>query len=174
MPREMILLPYDTEWINRFKNIKKELSAIFGDLAADIQHFGSTAVIGMSAKPIIDVMVIVTDIQKVDNLNSEMQRAGYVSKGENGISGRRYFQKFHIDAVNHTQHIHCYEKNNQAAINELMFRDYLNINKEAFTAYLNVKMEASKKYRYSPQEYTEFKTNCVNEIMKQAKQYFAK
>jgi len=90
------------------------------------------------------------------------------------MSGRRYFQKFHSDGINHTQHIHCYEKNNQAAIDELMFRDYLNINNEAFDTYMNVKIEASKKHRYSPLGYTEFKTDCVNGIMKQAKMYFAK
>lgn len=90
-------------------------------------------------------------------------------KGENGMPGRKYFQKFHSDGINHTQHIYCYEKNNQAAIDELILRDYLNINKEAFETYMNVKIEASKKYRYSPLEHTEFKTDCVNEIMKHAK-----
>lgn len=72
MQREMILLPYDPEWVKRFKNVKQELSVIFGNLAIDIQHFGSTAIVGMSAKSIIDVMVIVSNILKVDSLNLEL------------------------------------------------------------------------------------------------------
>ena len=173
MPREMILLPYDPMWPEKFERIRANLLMIFGDLAIDIQHFGSTSIAGMDAKPIIDVMVIVRAIAKVDELNPQMERAGYRPKGENGMPGRRYFQKLHSDGVNHTQHIHCYEKDNPAAIDELMFRDYLRIDPDAFDAYRNVKREASEKYRYSPAAYTDFKTDCVNAIMEKAKKYFA-
>lgn len=174
MSREMIIVPYDNSWKNQFENIKITLSKIFCDFAIDIQHFGSTSIIGMSAKPIIDVMVIVTDINKVDTLNGKMREMGYIPKGENGVSGRRYFQMFDMDGINHTQHIHCYEKENQNAINDLMFKEYLNIDKEAFEEYKAIKLEASQKYRFSPLEYTEYKSACVNAIMKKAQQFFAK
>jgi GrpB-like predicted nucleotidyltransferase (UPF0157 family) len=170
----MLVISYDINWVNQFEKIKLELTKIFGDLSTDIQHFGSTAIIGMCAKPIIDVMVIVNDITKVDILNEKMKQAGYIPKGENGISGRRYFQMFDNDGINHTQHIHCYEKDNQNAIHELMFRDYLLVDNEAFHTYKAIKIEASHKYRFSPQEYTEYKSACVNEIMKKAKLYFTK
>lgn len=173
MPREMVLLPYDPQWADTFKQIKADLLVIFGDLAIDIQHFGSTSIAGMDAKPIIDVMVIVSDIAKVDDLNPRMERAGYRPKGENGMPGRRYFQKFHSDGVNHTQHIHCYEKDNPAAVDELMFRDYLRVDPASFEAYRQVKREASAKFRHSPIEYTDFKTECVKAIMKKAKEYYA-
>lgn len=124
MKREMKIVPYDENWISQFCEIKAKLLWIFEDLAIDIQHFGSTSIKGMSAKPIIDVMVIVTDITKVDALNERMKEAGYVPKGENGVDGRRYFQMFSDDGINHTQHIHCYEKGNQQAVDELMFRDF--------------------------------------------------
>lgn len=174
MPREMIIVPYDKSWKNQFENIKMILSKIFSDLAIDIQHFGSTSIIGMSAKPIIDVMVIVSDINRVDTLNGKMREAGYIPKGENGVPGRRYFQMLATDGINHTQHIHCYEKGNQHAINDLMFRDYLNIDREAFEMYKAIKEEASQKYRFSPLEYTDYKSECVNAIMKKAQHFFAK
>jgi len=174
MKREMKIVPYDENWINQFTEIKAKLVKIFGDLATDIQHFGSTSIKGMSAKPIIDVMVIVNNITGVDAFNEKMIEAGYVPKGENGVDGRRYFQMFSDDGINHTQHIHCYEKKNQQAMDELMFRDYLRIDKEAFDAYLAVKMEASQKFRFSSVEYTVYKTACINEIMRKAKNYYAK
>jgi len=174
MKREMLIVTYDNNWINQFEKIKIELSLIFGNLATDIQHFGSTSIIGMSAKPIIDVMVIVKDVTKVDELVERMKEAGYIPKGEHGISGRRFFKMLADDGVNHTQHIHCYEKDNQHVVDELMFRDYLKIDKESFVCYKTIKMEASQKFRFSPLEYTEYKTNCVNDIMKKAKLHFAK
>jgi GrpB-like predicted nucleotidyltransferase (UPF0157 family) len=174
MKREMKLAPYNEHWSEQFEEIKTELTAIFGDLALDIRHFGSTSIKGMSAKPIIDVMVIVRYISGIDALNERMQAAGYVAKGENGIKGRRYFQKFTVDGVNHAQHIHCYEKDNPHAADELMFRDYLSENQEAFDAYLKVKTEAAEKYRFSPVEYTDYKSACVREIMEKARQYYKK
>jgi GrpB-like predicted nucleotidyltransferase (UPF0157 family) len=167
--RQMLVVPYDKNWINQYEKIKEELIHVFGDLALDIQHFGSTSIVGMSAKPIIDVMVIVSNIEKVDELNSQMIQLGYSPKGENGIAGRRYFQKLDIDGENHTQHIHCYEKNNQHVKDELMLRDYLRIDKQAFEYYQTVKIEASKKFRFSPQEYSDYKTICIDEIMKKAR-----
>lgn len=172
MKREMIVVPYNNEWNERYKEIHSVLATILSEIVLDIQHFGSTAINGMPSKPIIDVMVIVTDITKVDKYNADMITAGYVPKGENGIIGRRYFQKFASDGINHIEHIHCYESNNPHAVDELMFRDYLRINKEAFELYKQVKIEAAEKYRYSPGEYTDYKAQCVNAILENARKYY--
>lgn len=170
--REMNIVVFDENWAAEFEKIKGKLSLIFGDLAESINHFGSTSIKGMSAKPIIDVMVIVSDIQKVDELNEKMQEAGYVAKGENGIAGRRYFQMYAGDGVNHTQHIHCYEKDNPHAVDELMFRDFLRADKKSFDLYLKTKIEGAQKFRFSPLEYTEHKTATINEIMEKARRYY--
>ena len=172
MAREIKVLPYNENWVEDYKQIKRLLLDIFGDLVIDIQHFGSTSIKGMSAKPIIDVMIIVNNIQKVDELNYRMIEVGYKPRGENGMPGRRYFQYFHEDGVNHTQHIHVYEKNNSAVIDQLMFRDYLRIDKDAFEQYQQIKINSAELFRHSPSEYTDSKTNCINEIMNKAKNYY--
>lgn len=172
MQREMILVPYDSNWANQFERIKETLSVVFGELALDIQHFGSTSIIGMNAKPIIDVMVIVQDITQVDVLNNKMRELGYIDKGEIGMAGRRYYQMLALDGINHTQHIHCYEKDNQHAIDELMFRDYLRVDRRSFNLYQNIKKEAAMKYRFSPREYTDYKSECVERIMETAKTFY--
>lgn len=174
MKREMTIVPYNSEWNKQYKEIQALLSEIFKDIVVDMQHFGSTAIEGMPAKPIIDVMAIVKDISKVDEYNAKMMEAGYVPRGENGITGRRYFQKFAPDGINHMEHIHCYEPNNPHVSDELMFRDYLKINQAAFEKYKRVKLEASEKYRFSPAEYTEYKSQCVNEILAEARIYYSK
>ncbi len=175
MSREMLVVPYDDSWNKMYEKEKVLLSSIFGNLIIDIQHFGSTAVKGLSAKPIIDIMIVVDDIMQIDVFNSILKQYEYTARGENGIVGRRYFVKSNQDNIDvHTHHLHIYQKGSAHISDELMFRDYLQINNEALKEYESVKIEASLKYRYSPKEYVEAKTDCVAHIMDKAKDYYAK
>jgi len=173
MAREMKLVSYMHSWKDDFQNIKNNLKSIFGDIAIHIEHFGSTAIEGMTSKPIIDIMIIVTDIVKIDELKSEILKQGYIDRCDNGILGRRYFVKRSSDGVNHIEHLHCYEADNPHVIDELMFRNYLRINQKAFDYYLNTKMEAANRYSYDSIGYTEFKSKCISEIMREAKIHFS-
>ena len=128
----------------------------------------------MWAKPIIDIMIVVDNIETVDAFNKKMVMNGYNAKGENGIPVRRYFQKLSPDnSGNHTHHVHVYQKGNPHISDELMFRDYLRIDREAFREYLDVKKAASNQYRTSPIEYQDAKAPCIMSILGKAKAYFA-
>ena len=166
MAREMRVVPYDDSWPAQFEVIREALTGIFGSLAVAIHHIGSTAVPGMRAKPIIDVLIIVSSAQAVDALNSHMMAAGYLPRGENGIPGRRYFVMLAEDGENHLQHIHCYEPDNPHVATELHFRDILRTDKAAFQSYERVKMEAAEKFRFSPSEYEAYKSDCVESILR--------
>lgn len=173
MAREMIVVPYDNMWAEMYEKEKNILSSILGDLIINIQHFGSTAIKGMSAKPIIDIMIIVDDINQVDNYNDIMIKSEYSVRGESGIDGRRYFVKLTPDnSGNHSHHIHVYEKGNKHIADELMFRDYLGIDKEAYNEYEKTKIDAALKFRNSPVEYVDAKHDCITEIMEKAKSYY--
>ncbi len=174
MAREMVVVPYDKTWPEIYEKEKGILLNIFGEIIHDIQHFGSTSIEGISAKPIIDIMVVVDDISKVDAYNSVMESNEYSVRGENGIAERRYFVKLNPDrSGNHTHHIHVYQEGNQHVGDELMFRDFLRINNEAFEEYEKVKVEAAIKFRHSPWEYVDAKYECVMSIMEKAKGYYA-
>jgi len=172
MPRQMKLSPYTPRWQESFHSTKAILQSIFKDIAIDIEHFGSTSIQGMLSKPIVDIMVVVTDIEKVDDLMGEMSKHAYVFRGENGIPGRRYFVKFDSEGINHVEHIHCYDKTHPHIINELMFRNFLRENKTAFDKYLATKMEAASRYEFNPIGYTEFKSFCISEILNEAKLHY--
>ena len=172
MPREMLVVPYDEAWPALYEQERAVLTDVFGDLIIDIHHFGSTAVPGMRAKPIIDIMVVVEQIELVDAHNDEMARRGYSPRGENGIPGRRYFVRLKDDGENHAAHIHIYGPGNPHTADELMFRDFLCADKAACDKYEAVKLEAAAKYRFSPREYADAKHGCVMEIMEQARRYF--
>lgn len=169
MAREMRVVPYDPRWPEQFAAIRNELADIFGPLATAIHHIGSTSVPGMSAKPIIDVLIVVSDIGAVDKLNGSMQAAGYIPRGENGIPGRRYFVMLAADCENHLRHIHCYEPDNPHVETELLFRDTLRSDRDAFRQYERVKMEAAETFRFSPGEYEAYKSACVEGILRRAR-----
>ncbi|HSR03565.1 MAG TPA: GrpB family protein [Proteiniclasticum sp.] len=166
MSREMLVVPYNEVWSDLYNTEKELLASVFKERILDIQHFGSTAIKGMSAKPIIDILIVVDDIDQIDRYDELMERNGYSARGENGIVGRRYYVKLDPDnSGNHTHHIHIYQKGNSHIFDELMFRDYLRGNRQSFMEYEQIKLEASLRYRHSPKDYVEAKNDCVMRIM---------
>jgi len=175
MSREMLVVPYNEAWTCLYNTEKELLESVFKELIIDIQHFGSTAIKGMSAKPIIDIMIIVDDIDQIDGYDELMEIKGYSARGENGIVGRRYYVKPDPDnSGNHTHHIHIYQKGNSHISDELLFRDYISIDVESFRDYEHIKIEASLKYRHSPKDYVVAKYDCVMRIMDRAFKHYNK
>lgn len=72
------------------------MEAIFKELLVSIHHIGSTAVPGLAAKPVLDIMIVVKDIVQVDDVNDSLMEIGYEPKGENGIEGDAIFRKAEI------------------------------------------------------------------------------
>lgn len=119
----------------------------------------------MSAKPTIDVLVIVNKIEKIDYYNKQLEKLGYIAKGENGILGRRYFEKYASDNITHLAHLHFYQDGNYKVLEELKFRDFLRNNQETFNRYLEIKKEASQLYRYFPEKYQNHKSTVIKELI---------
>lgn len=174
MARKMNVIPYDENWSIFYQEEKSILQSIFSESIIDIQHFGSTSIQGMTAKPTIDIMIIVKNIDEVDKYNEEMIKHDYIVRGENGIPRRRYFIRLKEDGENHASHVHVYESDNPHVQDELMFRDFLRVNKEVFLQYETMKKVVSELYRYSPRQYEEAKYDCVMHIMQKARAHFAK
>lgn len=173
MSREMLVVPYNQVWSVLYNTEKELLESVFKELIIDIQHFGSTAIKGMSAKPIIDIMIVAKDIDQIDSYDELMERKGYSARGENGIEGRRYYVKPDPDnSGNHTHHIHIYQKGNSHISDELLFRDYLRGDRQSFKEYEQIKLEASLIYRNSPKDYVEAKNDCVMRIMDRAYKHY--
>ena len=95
--------------------------------------------------------MVVDDIMQIDTFNSIMEQYGYNARGENGITGRRYFVKLNPDNMDiHTHPVHIYQKENPHLSDELIYRDYLRINNEALKEYESVKKEASLNFVIVP------------------------
>ena len=91
MPQHVRVVPPDPAWAEGYRRERALLMPVFGPLLVELHHIGSTAVEGLWAKPILDLMPVVTSLEAVDRLDPELEALGYQCMGEFGIPGRRYF-----------------------------------------------------------------------------------
>ena len=163
------LTDYTADWSQLFQIEAEFLKTIFGDEIIKCEHFGSTSVHGMKAKPVIDMMCIVKNIEKVDLFNNHMDSLGYDVVGEWGITGRRLFRK---GGENRTHHIHFYQLHNPEIQRHLIFRDYLRSHPQEVTNYSRFKEELAQRYDTTNQ-YSPAKTKFVSEMEQKALSWFS-
>ena len=150
------LADYSEDWSQLFQAEADFLKTIFGDEIIRCEHFGSTSVKGMKAKPVIDMMCIVKNIEKVDLFNNQIDSLGYDIAGEWGIAGRRLFRK---GGDNRTHHIHFYQFDNPEIERHLIFRDYLRSHPQEVAKYSRFKEELAQRYE-TTSEYSPAKKIC--------------
>lgn len=172
------VVEYNQKWNSIYEEEKKKINLILKDILINIHHIGSTSVYGLMAKPIIDILVIADDINKVDYYNNEFKKIGYDAKGENGIEKRRFFLKNIRDENGidkRFSHIHIFDKNNELAINRhLAFRDLLRSNKDIANEYVKIKLEAVKKCNNDIEYYCNYKDTFIKKFEKKALEIFNK
>lgn len=100
------VLAYDSNWPQQFAQEAASIKLIFADNFVAIHHIGSTAIPGLAAKPTIDMILEVKNIESVDNLNAAMAELGYEAWGEYRIPGRRFFVK---GETKRTHHVHTFQ-----------------------------------------------------------------
>ena len=89
----VVVTEYQPEWGTYVSGGGPKIRKILGANLSAIHHIGSTAVPGLAAKPVIDIMPVVKDLTQVDDCAPAFEAAGYECMGEFGIPGRRYFRK---------------------------------------------------------------------------------
>jgi GrpB-like predicted nucleotidyltransferase (UPF0157 family) len=162
------LTDYKEDWVRMFQDEVEFLKTVFGDEIIRFEHFGSTSVPGMKAKPVIDMMCIVNEIDRIDLYNDKMHVFGYDIAGEWGISGRRLFRK---GGENRTHHIHFYQLHNPQIDRHLVFRDYLRCHTEEVARYSHFKEELSQRFE-NTSEYSPAKKAFVQEMEQLAMSWF--
>lgn len=167
--RKTNIVPWSKEWASIFEKEAMILNEIFQDTAIHIHHIGSTSIktIGY-AKPIIDILIVVDDISSIDRLNSSMLELGYEVKGENGISGRRFFQK---GGDQRTHHVHVFQQGDKQINFHLDFKRYLLQHPEQAARYRQKKLELATQYPDDHHRYQEGKQELVSELARLAKQW---
>lgn len=93
MAQHIIVVEYDPLWIKMFEAEAAKIENTLGENCIEIHHIGSTSVVGLAAKSIIDIMPIVDNLEDVDKAATEFEKIGYEYMGEFGIPSRRYLRK---------------------------------------------------------------------------------
>lgn len=120
--RTIEVVDYDPNWPDDFRREAEALSEVLAGQIAGVHHIGSTAVPGLKAKPVIDIMLEVKNVEALDEYDSGMEDLGYIPKGEFGIPGRRFYLKGSCDR---THHVHAFTAGSPNVQRHIAFRDYL-------------------------------------------------
>jgi len=164
--RRIEVVPYDPGWPERFRREAEQLRTVFGSQVVAIHHVGSTAIPGIKAKPIIDILVVVEDLDQVDRRNAEMAARGYIPKGSFGIPKRRFFIKG--TETERTHHVHVFGLAHPAIRRHLAFRDYLRAHPGRARAYSRLKEELARKFRHDIEGYMAGKDAFIKNIETEA------
>jgi len=161
------IVPYDPAWPALFVAEARRLrEALDLDLVLGIEHFGSTAVPGLAAKPIIDILIAVGLLARAKAATIEPIIAlGYVYWAENPKRDRMFFVKgMPPYGERRTHHIHITEPGGEMWLRRLKFRDYLRTNVDEARRYEALKYELAERYPDDREAYTDAKTEYVEEI----------
>jgi len=160
------LVTHQTAWHEQFLEEQKRLREALGDAVLDIQHIGSTAIPGISAKPLLDLGIAVQNFEEAFVCVQPLEKLGYIYRGENGIPRRHYFVKGSSEKRMH--HLHVLEQSSPEWRKHLLFRDYLCAHPEALTQYQALKTRLAEQFPKDREAYTEGKHAFIQDILNRA------
>jgi GrpB-like predicted nucleotidyltransferase (UPF0157 family) len=173
---EVAISPYDRRWPDSFRREAEHLRACLPtDLVRRIEHFGSTAVPGLAAKPIVDMLVEVTDLQATrDRIAPVLESQGYEyfwrpTHGDDGPPFYAWFIKRDPGSGARTHHIHMVEPTFAEHWDRLLFRDYLIAHPEVAKEYEDLKYRLASTHPRDRVAYTRGKTEFIVRVTEQAK-----
>ncbi|MDQ8039107.1 MAG: GNAT family N-acetyltransferase [Rickettsiella sp.] len=167
------LVPYRSQWPKMAELEIKTLQEILPKKhLLDIQHVGSTAIPGIIAKPIIDILIAVDSLAAVKQITIEkLAVLGYQYWQDNPDTEKMFFVKgMPPFAEQRTHHVHIVEPGSKHWQEKMLFRDYLLTHSRSVTDYENLKKELAQKHRHDREQYTAAKAQFVNEILYKAKE----
>lgn len=125
-PFSVELLPHDPAWPAAAAAEGRALAGLLGPCLLAVHHIGSTAIPAICAKPVIDLLPVVTDLPALEVRRAALEAAGYVWNGEYGLADRRYCTKDDPATGRRLVQAHFYAEGDPAIERHLAFRDYLN------------------------------------------------
>lgn len=160
------LISYQLSWADKFEAEKIKLREIFGDKTITIEHIGSTSIPGLSAKPIIDIAVLVEKREDGDNFIEPVEKLGYQYDKINSSGERHFFRKgspteFHLSIA--------YQDKGSFWERQILFRDYLRNHSDLRDEYQKIKENLLKNDPTGKEDYLSGKSEFVGKILTLAK-----
>jgi GrpB-like predicted nucleotidyltransferase (UPF0157 family) len=161
------LVPPDPSWPEHFSQERELLRPFLGGIADELQHYGSTAVPGLSAKPILDMMAPVASLDHADELGEHLAKAGYC-KIDAGFFKRRFFRR-RLEGADLAYHLHLVVSPAWPLKNELLLRDWLIQHPDIARAYEELKVKLAAAYGDDMPRYTDGKTLFLRRAVNDAR-----
>lgn len=159
----IVLVAHDPDWLDDFERESASVAPAFGDLLVSLHHIGSTAILDIEAKPVIDMLAAVDDIGGVDAQNPKFEELGYEVMGEFGIPGRRYFRKDSASGER-THQIHAFQADSPEVDRHLAFRDFMRAHPRYARQYAALKRQLAEKYPNDMTAYTDGKSEFIKDM----------
>jgi GrpB-like predicted nucleotidyltransferase (UPF0157 family) len=168
MADPIIVVPYDPAWHHLFVATAQPIRQALGDIALRIDHIGSTAIPGIAAKPIIDILISVDSFEPFGNIQNPLAALGYIWQTDNPDKTKRYYRE---PVGMRRTHVHVQKHGSWGQQFALLFRDYLRSNEAECKQYEAVKYVLAEKFRDERLKYVEGKSPVIWEIMIRASQW---
>ena len=167
---EIIITKYVSKWVRLFEQEAAKIRAVLAqDLITRIEHFGSTAVPGLAAKPIIDLLVGVRSLAQAKQVAiSQLESLGYAYWFDNPDSQRMFFVKGLPPNSPRTHHIHMIEPDS-ILWERLLFRDYLCQHSDEAANYAELKYSLAQRFSADREAYTAGKAQYIELVMQKAR-----
>lgn len=170
MAEPVFVVPYDPRWPSLFALERSRVEAVVGPWVEAVEHVGSTAVPGLDAKPVVDIMAGVRDVRSAGRCIRPLEEIGYSYWAENPNPDRMLFVRF-VDAGRNSRshNLHVVEVGGDLWNDRLVFRDHLRSHPEAAGEYARLKHVLAERFRDDREAYTEAKTDFVLATLERAR-----
>lgn len=167
--RKIVVEKYNPQWRLEFEKAKTFFTKVLGKIPTNIEHVGSTSIFGLSAKPILDIDIIVEDKDISRQVIKKLEEYGYYHVGDYGIEGREVLKYKEdnpfINWMNH--HLYICLKGTIAVRNHLLLKRHLSNNLDAVRKYSELKTELAKKFENDIDAYVDGKTKLIISMLEQ-------
>ncbi len=162
------VVPHDPEWNSLFDRAAEEIRRAFPTTPLLLFHMGSTSVPGIAAKPVIDILGEVEDLDDIDACAGSLIAIGFEALGEFGMVQRRFFRRPPLSVFPCAIHLHVYAAGDPQIERHLRFRDYLRAHPAEAKKYEELKQNLAKTFANDREGYNEGKEKYAQELNRKA------
>ncbi|HPE15061.1 MAG TPA: GrpB family protein [Bacilli bacterium] len=161
---------YNSNWKEDYEREEKILKEVLKDRIIEIHHIGSTSIVGLKAKPVIDILIVINSLEEITEIENLLKDYDYSNRGQQGVNDRYFFAKGPEDARSH--YIHFTEPKSNTYFNQVYFKRYLIEHPDYIKKYCDLKQELAEKYADERPKYTQGKNEFITNVINLAKEEY--